>query len=53
MKKPTYWIDLFTGTTWEEFLKAGGNITGKWNSSQPFSYEEKGLLVMVTLHFTS
>ncbi len=26
MKKPTYWIDLFTGTTWEEFLKAGENI---------------------------
>ena len=24
----TYWIDLFTGTTWEEFLKDGANVTG-------------------------
>ncbi len=23
-----YWLDLFTGTTWEEFLKAGANVTG-------------------------
>ena len=23
-----YWIDLFTGTTWEEFLKDGANVTG-------------------------
>lgn len=40
MKKPTYWIDLFTGTTWEEFLKAGGNITGfrenRWKTVQQF-----------------
>ena len=23
-----YWLDLFTGTTWEEFLAAGGEISG-------------------------
>jgi hypothetical protein len=24
----SYWLDLFTGTTWDEFRKAGANITG-------------------------
>jgi len=24
----SYWIDLFTGTTWEEFLAAGGVVSG-------------------------
>ncbi len=24
----TYWIDLFTGTTWDEFRKAGARISG-------------------------
>jgi hypothetical protein len=23
-----YWLDLFTGTTWEEFRKAGANVSG-------------------------
>jgi hypothetical protein len=23
-----YWLDLFTGTTWHEFLQAGANISG-------------------------
>ena len=23
-----YWLDLFTGTTWAEFRKAGANISG-------------------------
>ena len=23
-----YWLDLFTGTTWNEFRKAGANISG-------------------------
>ena len=23
-----YWLDLFTGITWEEFQKAGGSVTG-------------------------
>lgn len=24
----TYWLDLFTGTTWDEFLAAGGQVSG-------------------------
>ena len=23
-----YWLDLFTGTTWREFLQAGANVSG-------------------------
>jgi hypothetical protein len=38
MKSRTYWLDLFTGTTWEEFLKAGATISGfskaRWRSVQ-------------------
>lgn len=30
-----YWIDLFTGTTWQEFLNAGGNISGFRESRWP------------------
>ena len=30
----TYWLDLFTGTTWREFLNAGADVSGfrenKW-----------------------
>ena len=33
-----YWLDLFTGTTWDEFTKAGGQISGfrksRWKSAQ-------------------
>jgi hypothetical protein len=25
---PTYWLDLFTGTTWDEFRAAGARVTG-------------------------
>lgn len=36
--KRNYWLDLFTGATWEEFLKAGGNISGfresRWTTMQ-------------------
>jgi predicted RNA-binding protein len=28
MGKPTYWLDLFTGTTWSEFIEAGASISG-------------------------
>lgn len=28
VKPMTYWIDLFTGITWQEFLDAGANISG-------------------------
>ena len=36
--KRNYWLDLFTGATWDEFLKAGGNISGfresRWSTVQ-------------------
>jgi hypothetical protein len=35
---PTYWLDLFTGTTWQEFLEAGAKISGfreaRWKTVQ-------------------
>lgn len=38
MSPRTYWFDLFTGTTWEEFLKAGANVSGfregRWTTVQ-------------------
>jgi predicted RNA-binding protein len=34
----SYWLDLFTGTTWEEFLAAGGEVSGfperRWKAVQ-------------------
>ena len=24
----TYWLDLFTGTTWEEFKEYGASVSG-------------------------
>jgi predicted RNA-binding protein len=34
----SYWLDLFTGTTWEEFLAAGGAVSGfrerRWKTVQ-------------------
>lgn len=27
-RETAYWLDLFTGTTWEEFLQAGGTVSG-------------------------
>src|SRR5208337_3620968 len=33
-----YWLDLFTGVTWKEFLEAGGNVSGfresRWSAVQ-------------------
>jgi len=26
--KHNYWLDLFTGTTWEEFQAAGSSVSG-------------------------
>jgi hypothetical protein len=38
MDQPTYWINLFTGTTWQEFLDAGGKVSGfrenRWRTVQ-------------------
>jgi predicted RNA-binding protein len=28
MSSHNYWLDLFTGVTWKEFLAAGGDISG-------------------------
>ncbi len=28
MRESNYWLDLFTGTTWEEFLRAGATVSG-------------------------
>lgn len=28
MNERTYWLDLFTGTTWDEFLRAGASVSG-------------------------
>ncbi len=38
MTNRSYWLDLFTGATWDEFKKAGSNISGfrksRWKSVQ-------------------
>jgi len=38
MSNRNYWLDLFTGVTWEEFKKAGGNVSGfrksRWKAVQ-------------------
>src|SRR5689334_18838899 len=38
MPTRNYWLDLFTGITWQEFLDAGANISGfresRWNTVQ-------------------
>ncbi len=38
MGAPNYWLDLFTGTTWQEFLDAGANVSGfrenRWTTVQ-------------------
>ncbi len=38
MSTKNYWIDLFTGTSWQEFIDAGGKISGfrdsRWSSVQ-------------------
>ena len=38
MSSQNYWLDLFSGTTWQEFLAAGANISGfresRWKAVQ-------------------
>lgn len=38
MTTPNYWLDLFTGTTWQEFIDGGAHISGfresRWNTVQ-------------------
>jgi hypothetical protein len=35
MSNRTYWLDLFTGATWQEFLAAGGKVSGFRESRWP------------------
>ena len=36
MREQVYWLDLFTWITWQEFLQAGGKVSGfpekRWNT---------------------
>ena len=38
MAGPNYWLDLFTAVTWQEFLQAGGKVSGfresRWSTLQ-------------------
>lgn len=38
MESETYWLDLFTGTTWQEFIDAGSEVSGfresRWKTVQ-------------------
>ncbi len=38
MSNRNYWLDLFTGVTWKEFLEAGSNVSGfretRWSAVQ-------------------
>jgi predicted RNA-binding protein len=38
MSTRKYWLDLFTGTTWKEFLEAGSGVSGfpesRWKTVQ-------------------
>lgn len=38
MTKRSYWLDLFTGTTWKEFMEAGASVSGfpesRWKTVQ-------------------
>jgi hypothetical protein len=38
MTKRSYWLDLFTGVTWNEFKEAGGKVSGfresRWTTVQ-------------------
>lgn len=36
-----YWLDLFTGTTWDEFRKAGANISGFRERMRPHARRVK------------
>ena len=38
MKSRSYWLNLFSGDTWQEFKAAGGSVTGfregRWKTAQ-------------------
>ncbi len=43
MESRNYWLDLFTGTTWQEFLDAGADVPGfresRWKTVQKIKDE--------------
>ena len=41
MSDRNYWLNLFTGKTWEEFLKFGGEVSGFRTSKQNLSKKIK------------
>jgi len=47
----TYWLNLFTGTTWEEFQKAGASVSGfrdhNWNRAKEIKPGDVFLCYMV------
>jgi hypothetical protein len=47
----TYWLDLFTGITWQEFQDSGGNVTGfrehNWKRSEGIKKGDIFLCYMV------
>ena len=44
MSKRSYWLDLFTGVTWNEFRQSGGNVSGfrqsRWTTVQKIKPED-------------
>ena len=69
MTNRSYWLDLFTGATWDEFKKAGSNISGfrksRWKSVQKIKPGDYllcyltgvsrfiGILELITIQFGS
>lgn len=53
MTKRTYWLDLFTGATWDEFKAAGSKVSGfresRWNSVQKIKPGDYFLCYLVGL----
>jgi hypothetical protein len=41
-----YWLDLFTGTTWQEFRKAGATISGFLRPARTWP----GISVLALIH---
>jgi predicted RNA-binding protein len=53
MTHPNYWIDLFTGTTWREFLDAGAKVSGfrekQWKTVQKINRGDYLLCYLVRI----
>jgi hypothetical protein len=48
MAERSYWLDVFTATTWQEFLDAGANVSGfresRWSTLSEFVFCALSLL---------